>query len=181
MHVLVTYASKHGSTKGIAERIGETLVAAGVDAVVAPIPDVPDLGAFDAYVVGSAAYMGAWLPEADTFVRHNADALARKPVYLFSSGPIGEPKDDEKRREALVESEPSEFREFEATLKPRDKHVFYGAHDPDAAPVGLAERVMHLTPRQWRAHAAGDFREWPEIDAWARGIARDLVSVPALA
>jgi menaquinone-dependent protoporphyrinogen oxidase len=181
MHVLVAYASKHGSTKEIAERIGATLTDAGVDAAVEPVTAVSDLESYDAYVIGSAAYMGSWLPEATRFVRRNRGILVGRPTWLFSSGPIGTEADDEKRREALTASAPVEFREFDAALKPREKQVFYGAYDPNAPPIGLAERLAGLAPRRWLMYAAGDFRDWPEIDRWARAVARELMAVPAAA
>ena len=58
MNVLVAYGSKHGATKGIAERIAETLWAAGHDAAARPIEAAGELAAYDAFVVGSAVYAG---------------------------------------------------------------------------------------------------------------------------
>jgi len=89
MRVLVAYASRHGATQGIAERIGETLRAAGVEAEVQPAASVKRAAGYDAYVIGSAAYMFHWLKDAVGFVRRNRAALAGKPVWLFSSGPLG--------------------------------------------------------------------------------------------
>jgi menaquinone-dependent protoporphyrinogen oxidase len=37
---------------------------------------------------------------------------------------------------------------------------------------------MRLVPEARNALPAGDFREWPEIDAWAESIARELSATP---
>src|SRR4051794_5044612 len=105
MTVLVTYASKYGGTRGIAERIGETLTASGVDAVVEPISGVADLSGYDAFVVGSAVYMGVWLKEATKFARQHSAELASRPLWLFSSGPLGT---------AMVDGEGKDVRETAA-------------------------------------------------------------------
>jgi menaquinone-dependent protoporphyrinogen oxidase len=56
MSVLVVYASKHGATRGIAGRIAASLRTAGCQADVRPVKDAGDLAAYDAFVIGSAAY-----------------------------------------------------------------------------------------------------------------------------
>jgi len=80
MTVLVTYASKHGSTQGIAEAIGERLRERGMDAEVRPVRDVDGLERCDAVVVGSAVYLGSWMKEALAFLDRHAEALGRIPV-----------------------------------------------------------------------------------------------------
>src|ERR1035437_1878635 len=89
MAVLVTYASKHDATQEIAERIAQTLAAAGKQAQVRPVSAAGDLAGYGAFVIGSAVYMGHWQKEAVEFVRRNRAVLAGRPVWLFSSGPLG--------------------------------------------------------------------------------------------
>jgi hypothetical protein len=91
MRVLVAYASRHCATQGIAERIAETLRAGGLDAEARPAASVKRPADYDAFVIGSAAYMFHWLGYAAKLVRRNRAALAAKPVWLFSSGPLGGP------------------------------------------------------------------------------------------
>src|SRR5690242_13608781 len=86
--VMVAYASRHGATEGIAERIADVLRSQGVDAVLADTAREPDAAGFDGYVVGSGVYMGSWLKEAIVFVEENQSLLAKRPVWLFSSGPL---------------------------------------------------------------------------------------------
>ena len=78
--VLVGYATKNGSTVGVAEKIGETLGAQGFSVDVRPMTDRPSLAGYDAVVLGSAVNGAQWLPEAVDFVRANRTALAGVPV-----------------------------------------------------------------------------------------------------
>ena len=173
MNVLVAYATRHGATAGIAERLATRLRSRGVDAVARPVVDDLDLSQFDAFVVGAAAYMGGWLQEATAFVRRNRSRLTSRPTWLFSSGPVGPPT-DAKGRDVLETSVPKEFGEFRS-LGPRGLKVFFGAFDVNAPPIGLAERLMHRLPGAARnAIPSGDFRDWDAIDHWADEIATTL-------
>ena len=174
MSILVAYATRHGATRGIAERITERLRAAGLDAEARPAAEVRDAARYDAFVVGAAAYMFHWLEDATTFVQRNRALLAERPTWVFSSGPVGTEAVDKEGRDVLVASEPKEFAEFRDAIHPHDEKVFFGAIDPASKPIGLAERVMSLMPAAKAALPQGDFRNWPAIDAWADAIAHEL-------
>ena len=182
MKVLVAYASRHGATEGIAERIADTLVHAGHEVELERAENVHDVDSYDAFVIGAAAYMFHWLKEASQFVRRHRKRLASRPVWLFSSGPIGTDTVDKEGRDVLEVTRPREFAELERSIRPRDMRVFFGAFDPEAPPVGIAERVMAMTPAR-KAMPAGDFRDWAAIEEWAKNIGRELsdVSRPAAA
>src|ERR1035438_10759636 len=117
--ILVTHASRYGGTQGIAERIAVTLTACGHQAEAWPIGGPRDLAAYDAFVIGSGVYMGSWLKEARDFVRHHREILATRPVWLFSSGPLGSAKLDAKGRDPLTAAKPKEVAEFSESLRPR--------------------------------------------------------------
>jgi len=174
MHVLVAYASRHGSTKAIAERIAETLRAAGLDAEARPAGSVRSLDGYDAFVIGSAAYMFQWLKEATKLVRRHRAALAARPVWLFSSGPLGTEATDAEGRDQKVAAVPKEIAELRAAVGARDHRVFFGAYERGRKPIGLAERFVGLMPAAREAFPEGDFRDWPEIEAWAADIASAL-------
>jgi menaquinone-dependent protoporphyrinogen oxidase len=171
---LVAYASRHGATQGIAERIAERLRAAGLDAEARRAAEVRDAARYDAFLVGGAAYMFHWLNDATTFVQRNRALLAERPTWLFSSGPVGPDKTDEQGRDVLDVTVPKEFAELRDAIHPRGEKVFFGAIDPDARPIGLAERLVSLMPAGRKAIPKGDFRDWPAIEAWADEIAEQL-------
>ena len=179
MRVLVGFASRRGATKGIAERIALTLGAQGIDVVFRPMREVPAAEEFDAFVLGSSAYMNHWEPEAAAFVRERAAALAERPVWLFSSGPIGTELVDKQGRDVVAASRPVEFDEFEPLIHPRELKIFFGAYDPNGPKAGFAERLVAKVPAIRDAMPSGDFRDWEAIEAWARGIGAALK--PALA
>ena len=181
MPVLVAYASRHGATRGIAERIAERLRADGLDADTRPVSEVRDASPYDAFVVGGAAYMFHWLKDATSFVRRNRALLAGRPTWLFSSGPVGTDTLDKEGRDVLEVSVPKEFPGLRDAIHPRGEKVFFGAWDPTAKPIGFAERFVALMPASKMALPAGDFRDWDAIDAWADEIARDLAAAAVAA
>jgi menaquinone-dependent protoporphyrinogen oxidase len=174
MTVLVAYATRHGSTAGIADRIANDLRAAGLSVDARSVDEVDDVGSYDAFVIGSAAYMFHWLKPARRFVKRHRAVLAERPVWLFSSGPLGTDLVDEEGNDVLEASRPKEFAELEDLLHPRGERVFFGAWDPDAPTVGAGERFLRLLPASEEAMPAGDFRDWPTVDAWAAEIAEAL-------
>jgi menaquinone-dependent protoporphyrinogen oxidase len=174
MRVLVAYASRHGSSAEIAERIAGRLTADGAPAEARPAADVRDADQYDAFVIGSAAYMFHWLKDATTFVKRHRELLAAHPLWLFSSGPLGTETVDAEGNDPLQSSRPKEFEELAEKLHPRDERVFFGAWDPEAPPVGMAERMMKLVPAGTSPLPSGDFRDWAAIEDWAAQIAREL-------
>jgi menaquinone-dependent protoporphyrinogen oxidase len=161
MTVLVAYASKHGSTQEIAERITEKLRQLGKVVEVKPLDAVEDPRSYEAFVIGSATYYGSWLKEATEWARRNQAILAKRPVWLFSSGPLGTNVTD-------AEQQPKEIAEFQKAIGPHDQRIFFGAIDHSRLSFG--ERMMAKAVRA----PEGDFRDWKAIDAWAESIAKDL-------
>lgn len=176
LNVLVAYASRHGATVGIAERIAAGLQAAGLPAEARSVKDIGDVSAYEAFVIGSAAYMFHWLREATSFVKRHRAVLSERPVWFFSSGPLGTDLVDEEGRDIFESSRPKEFEELQTLLRPRGVRVFFGAWDPEAPAIGIGERFLRLMPASRAAMPAGDFRDWPAIDAWAAEIASELRS-----
>jgi menaquinone-dependent protoporphyrinogen oxidase len=165
MTVLVIYASKHGSTAVIAERIAATLRRSGIETDLQPVEAVRDVEPYAAVVIGGAIYYGSWLKEAREFVHRHESALAARPVWLFASGPLGvEVKD--------AEPQPKEFAEFEQRVAARDPRVFFGALDHSQ--LSFMERMVVKGVRA----PDGDFRDWDAIEEWAESIAHTLQPAP---
>jgi len=174
VRVLIAYATRHGATAGIAGRIAAALTAAGLTAEARPVEDVKNIEPYEAVVLGGAAYMLHWLKPALAFARRHREELAARPVWLFSSGPLGTDLVDKDGKNVLEATRPKEFDELTTLLHPRGEQVFFGAYDPDAPPVGAGERLVRHMPAARDALPAGDFRDWQAIDAWAARIAAEL-------
>jgi menaquinone-dependent protoporphyrinogen oxidase len=159
--ILVTYASKHGATEGIAQHIARSLSEAGKEAEARSVTEIDDLGSPDAVVLGSAVYAGSWRKEAVEFVDAHADQLARLPVWLFSSGPLGEQVVDD-------EEQPKQLGEIRERISPRGHRMFFGALDTRTLSFG--ERMLVKAVKA----PEGDFRDWDAIRDWANKIASDL-------
>jgi menaquinone-dependent protoporphyrinogen oxidase len=176
MKVLVAYASKYGSTKGIAEFIGEKLRQQGVEVDVLEIGVVRNAADYDAFVIGSAVYMFHWLKEARHFVSTNCALLANHPVWLFSSGPVGTQSKNVEGQDLLEVSGPKELDELKALVKPRDHKVFFGALDGSRLTgiMGFGYRMAKRSKSARDEMPEGDFRDWKAIEGWTAQIAQDL-------
>jgi menaquinone-dependent protoporphyrinogen oxidase len=164
MTVLVTAASKHGATAEIGEAVAATLAGSGVAAKYLPAHDVRSVEQYAAVVLGSAVYAGHWMPEAKAIVRHHVKVLRLRPVWLFSSGPIGEPPEPEEL--------PVDIAGTLAATGAREHRLFCGRLD--RLLLGFAERAIVRA-----VHAAeGDYRDWRAIEDWAGSIAGELIHEP---
>jgi menaquinone-dependent protoporphyrinogen oxidase len=177
MPVLVAYASKHGATRGIAERIAVKLTDEDHPADARSVQEASGLEGYDAFVIGSATYGFHWMDEALAFVKLNSAVLARHPVWLFSSGPLGNEARDAKGQDLRTVTVPKEISELQEVVQARGHRVFFGALDPDT--LGFAERALRKLPAARAGLPEGDFRDWAEIDAWAGDIAHELARPPA--
>ena len=163
--VLVAYASKHGTTAEIAGKIGDTLKQAGLQVDVLTVKSVKDPASYKAFVLGSAVYIAMWRKEMAQFVQKNEKLLSGRPVWIFSSGPMGEGDPTEllhgwrfpEAQRSLIES-----------IKPRDVALFHGAID--IKKMSLFEKWVLKSVKA----PTGDFRDWDAINKWAAGIADEL-------
>jgi menaquinone-dependent protoporphyrinogen oxidase len=160
MRVLVTSASKYGATGEIAQAIGEVLSEHGLDATVVPCEQVDTVDGYDAVVLGSAVYAGHWRKAARALVERSGDALAAGPVWLFSSGPIGDPPKPEEA--------PVDVAGILAATRAREHRVFAGKLVRKQLSFGDKAIAVALRVPE------GDFRDWAAIKGWAAAIAAAL-------
>ena len=165
VRVLVAYATKHGATEEIAQKIGEVLGQAGLSPDVLPAGSVDDLAPYAGVVLGSAVYVGQWRKEVVAFLKDNEAALAQLPVWIFSSGPTGEGEAVELTNGWLL---PDALRDTVERIAPHDIVLFHG--EVDMQELGLGERLMAKMVKA----PTGDFRDWDAIAAWAKGVADTL-------
>lgn len=163
--VLVTASSRYGATTGIARAIGEELARQGILAVVLAPEDVGCIDDYQAVILGSAVYAGHWLDPAKDLVTRCAAGLAVRPVWLFSSGPVGDPS---RKLTQSMGQDPADLPELLKTTGARGHQMFAGKLDRHR--LGFAQRASLLLLRRLE----GDFRDWAAIRAWAAGIAAEL-------
>lgn len=166
--ILVTYATKHGSTQEIAEAIAETLREAGLDVDCQRANDVRYLGGYDGVILGSAVYMKRWRREARHFLHGHAAELKERPFWVFSSGPVGDPAKETESSDDWAE--PKHTIEFATKLGVRDHAVFGGSLDPDVKGFP-ASAMVRGTPPEFL-----DRRDWDEIRGWAADVATQVVA-----
>jgi menaquinone-dependent protoporphyrinogen oxidase len=163
MRVLVCAASKHGATAQIGEALAKALCDTGVPAEIRAPEQVVDLQGYDALVLGSGVYMGRWLPAARRLADRVSGRLDGRPVWLFSSGPVGDRSREDSRP-------PVDVTAIIAATGAREHRVFGGRMQ--RAQLGFFHRAimaaMHI--------ADGDERDWDEIAAWGKQIAEQLLS-----
>ena len=160
MRVLVTAATKYGATAETAQAIAETLGDRALKATVLAPEQVEGVDGYDAVVLGSAVYAGHWLKPARELIERHAAALAGQPVWLFSSGPVGDPP--------KPEEDPVDVAELLAATGAREHRVFAGKLVRKQ--LSFPERAIASALRV----PEGDFRDWTEIRQWAAQIADAL-------
>lgn len=154
--VLVTYASKAGSTAEIAIRIGEVLAKRGLAVDVRPVDNAGDLTGYDSVILGSAIRTGQLLPEAMGFVEKNQAALRAKAFSAFIVCLTLEKDTAETRKTVSTYLDP--LREL---VKPASEGMFAGVMN--LSKLGWFERLMMAVMKS----PVGDFRRWDQINAWA--------------
>jgi menaquinone-dependent protoporphyrinogen oxidase len=162
---LVAYATRHGATAEIAEALAEALRRADHSAEVRPADQVETLDGYDAVIIGSAVYYGHWLDPARELAERLTSQLAARPVWLFSSGPLGPPE------QLVPEGECVDVGSVAESTSAVDHRAFAGRLDKSA--LGFREKavVAALKPPE------GDFRDWDAIARYAAEIADWLRSM----
>ena len=164
MRILVTVASRHGATREIGEVVAEVLRAAGHEVDELDPDEVLAVQTYDAVVLGSSVYVGRLAAALRELVDREAGQLAARPVWLFWSGPVGDP--------LVPPAQPDDV----ATVATRT-----GAHTPrcfagrlDRQKLGLAERalVAMIDAEQ------GDFRDMEDVRSWSESIVDELAGRP---
>lgn len=160
VRVLVTAASRHGATEEIGDAIAAALSEQGIESEAQPPERVARIDGFDAVIVGSGVYAGHWLEAARRFIERHGTALRQRPVWLFSSGPLGDP--------LAPIAEAVDVAPLVEMTAARGHRTFAGKLAREE--LGFGERALVKMVRA----PYGDYRNWPEIAEWAREIAGGL-------
>lgn len=164
LHVLVAHGTTNGSTAEIAHAVAEVLREEGLTVTEAPAGEVIDVNPYGAVVVGGALYNGRWHKGARRLLRRHDRALARRPLWLFSSGPL-----DESAAQRDIPPVPW-VRHAAARLDVRE-HVTFGGCLHDGAHGFVARMIL-------RSGKGGDFRDYTAIRAWASRVAKEIKAIP---
>ena len=167
MKVLITVASKHGATGEIGAIIATVLVTAGIEVEERRPQDVDSIDPYDAVILGSAVYAGRWMQPARAFGDRFASELSAQPVWLFSSGPLGDPP--------MPVTESPDALALSERIGAREHRTLAGRLE--RAELGFLERAITKAVRA----PAGDFRDWVGIRSWAGEIAASLTKERAAA
>lgn len=165
--VLVAVASRYGATAELGSEIGAALADAGCQVTVTDVDDAPAVEDHDLVVLGSALYAGHWLKEAREYVQARQEGLRQRTVWLFSSGPIGDPPQPA--------DDPANLDELLEKTGALGHRLFAGK--VDRSQLRFAERAILAALRV----PDGDFRDFHQVREWATSLleATEQPSPPA--
>ena len=166
--ILVTYATRYGSTQEVAESITIALSQAGFDVELQPLQDVKTLDSYGAVVLGAAIYNARWHPDAHQFLSQHQEALKQRPVAIFALGPLSTGDAAMLRSRRQLDKELEKY----SWLRPVAQEIFVGKLDPSK--LSFFDRLMS---------PASDHMDWEAIRIWANALParlqRDAVLRPA--
>jgi menaquinone-dependent protoporphyrinogen oxidase len=163
--ILVTYASRAGSTVSVAEAIGKTLAEGGAQVDVLAMQDVKDLAPYRAVVAGSAIQNKQWLPEAIQFMQTHQAALAQKPFAAFLVCMTLAMKNADKYRGFVADF----LQPVRLLVKPVSEGLFAGVLDIKKVP-SASDRFKFRLSVLFGVWSEGDHRDWDAIHSWADSV-----------
>jgi menaquinone-dependent protoporphyrinogen oxidase len=161
MAILVTYASKRGGTRGLAEMVADGLIEEGFTVDLMPVREVEDVDRYEGVIVGGALYAFHWHRDAKRFVKRHTTELRQRPTYFFSSGPL----DDSSTKKDIPAVKG--VRALMERVGARGHVTFGGRLSPDAK--GFPASAM-------AKKTAGDWRDAGQVRVWVRSISSELRS-----
>jgi len=157
--ILITYATRAGSTIEVAAAIGEVIAARGFEVDVKPVKEKPSPDGYQAVLVGSAIRMGNWLPEAIEFVEKNQEILNQLPVALFTVHMLNRGDDEESRTNRLTY-----LRDVRPLLTSAEEVFFAGKFDMSR--LSFLDRMISKAVKA----VDEDCRDWDRIRGWAHTV-----------
>lgn len=170
--VLITYATRYGSTKEVAEKIAQIFIHDGFKVEVLPCKKVDKIDQYQFILIGAPYYIGGMLKEAKNFLLRNQDILSKKPIAFFALGPIGETEKELSETQTQLDKELKQF----PWLKPISTVMFGGKYNPKK--LRLLDKFLTLPPASPLHNLeANDARNWEDIEKWAEKLSAFLISI----
>lgn len=169
--VLVTYASRAGSTAGVAEAVAKTLAHNGARVDVLPVLTVQDLRPYRAVIVGSAIQHNQWLPEAEKFVQTHRRALNSKPFAMFTVCMTLAMENGERYQPQVAQW----VAPIRRLVNPLSEGYFAGVLDIGRI-ASLSDRLKFQLSVISGVWSEGDHRDWEAIRSWANNLYQQLSS-----
>lgn len=163
--ILVTFASRTGSTAGVAKAIADTLSESGAEVDVRPMQDVKDVAPYRAVVAGSAIQGKQWLPEAMQFMRTFQTQLAQRPFAAFLVCMTLAMRNGEKYRPQVADW----LMPVRTLVRPVSEGLFAGALDISKMP-SFGDRLKFRLSVVFGVWSERDHRDWEAIREWASGL-----------
>jgi len=161
--VLVTYATKTGSTAGVAQKIAEQLQQRNWKVDLMPVDQVDDLSPYQTIILGSGIRGGSFFAEANLFIEKNKTTLARKNTHLFLVCLTMRQNTAENRRIAGSYLDP-----IHNQFRPKSEGLFGGVYYSENH--NFMERLIMKAMNA----PEGDFRRWNEIASWVDQVAKTI-------
>ncbi|MDY6878484.1 MAG: flavodoxin domain-containing protein [Chloroflexota bacterium] len=167
--ILVTYATRYGSTQEVAEAVAATLRDSGLEVDIQPMRQVLTLEGYSAIVLGAPLYIGRWHKDAQRFLSLHQQALTQRPVAIFTLGPTQPDEEEGEDAHAQLDQELAKY----PWLTPVALELFGGKYDP--AKLSFFHKLLATLPASpLHQMPASDLRDWTAIRAWARELAAKL-------
>ena len=161
--ILITYATRAGSTAEIATAIAEAMTRRGFLVDVKPVKANPAVQGYQAVLIGSAIRMGSWLPETMEFIKANQQILNHLPVALFTVHMLNTGDDDASRTARLAY-----LNNVRPLLNQAEEIYFSGKIDYNT--LSFFDRLLAKAVEKQTGTPPGDFRNWDEIRSWVPAI-----------
>jgi menaquinone-dependent protoporphyrinogen oxidase len=166
--ILVGYATRYGSTREVAEAIAATLRESGLEIDLEPVRNVRTLERYRAIVLGAPLYIGRWHKDAQRFLSTHQEALAQRPVAVFTLGPT-QPDEEWTGVQAQLDQELARY----PWLVPVASELFGGKYDP--AGLHFIDKLLATLPASpLHQMPASDARDWTAVRTWASNLAAKL-------
>ena len=161
-NVLVTFATRTGSTEEVAQLIAEVLRNQDVAVDLRPAKEITSIEPYTAVVIAAPLYMGRLHKEVRRFLHAHRVAITKVQVALFVLGPV---QKEEKEWTSAMQQLDKELKNF-SWLSPFAQYIVGGRFDPTR--MGFPFNIIPAM----RKMPASDALDWNLIREKASELAR---------